>query len=265
MHVPTALLIGALSLSLSAVLQPPRKPKVYFGEVSPEGAASPPPTKELADSYRHMREEAAGRQEVRTAFELATDPRHADILVSIVERRVRVTGLDSRRSIDRRMARDVAAREENVLTASLTVPGSAARVDLDGAKGAEGSPSFKQLACRIVRQTAEWVAANQDTLKARRSAQERQTASDDQQQFLARVVDYVTVYRERYSGIVAEEDYRQSTPASQVRLRSDLLLVKNPEDEGWVSFRDVFEVDGSRVRDREDRLQKPTRAFVASR
>jgi hypothetical protein len=37
-------------------------------------------------------------------------------------------------------------------------------------------------------------------------------------------------------------------------LRSDYLLVRFPETRGWVPFRDVYEVDGHAVRDREDRL-----------
>ena len=39
-------------------------------------------------------------------------------------------------------------------------------------------------------------------------------------------------------------------------MRSDFLLVKQDSPEGWVSFRDVFEVNGAPVRDREDRLKK---------
>jgi hypothetical protein len=40
------------------------------------------------------------------------------------------------------------------------------------------------------------------------------------------------------------------------RLRSDLLLVRPKDDVTWVQFRDVFEVDGRSVRDREERLTK---------
>jgi VWFA-related protein len=86
--------------------------------------------------------------------------------------------------------------------------------------------------------------------------QQPSPGSEELRQILSRLVDYVADYRQRYSGIVAEEHYEQSTPTERVRLRSDLLLVQSPDDEGWVSFRDVFEVDGRRVRDREDRLQK---------
>jgi len=72
----------------------------------------------------------------------------------------------------------------------------------------------------------------------------------------ARLVDYVANYRQDYSAVVAEEDYRQSTPTERVHLRSDFLLVKSPDIEGWVSYRDVFEVDGYPVRDREERVRK---------
>jgi hypothetical protein len=76
------------------------------------------------------------------------------------------------------------------------------------------------------------------------------------QALLSRVVGYVAGYRQQYSGIVADEDYIQRTPTEQVRLRSDFLLVKTEADEGWVSFRDVYDVDGAPVRDRDDRLKK---------
>ena len=70
---------------------------------------------------------------------------------------------------------------------------------------------------------------------------------------------YVTSYLDEASNIVAEEDYRQSGSSGGARatrrLRSDIALIIDDQI-GWVAFRDVFEVDGSRVRDREDRLAK---------
>jgi hypothetical protein len=86
-----------------------------------------------------------------------------------------------------------------------------------------------------------------------------ETPSDDTrelQSLLSRVVSYVAGYRQQYSAIVADEDYTQRTTSAQVRLRSDFLLVRTETDEGWVSFRDVYSVDGARVRDRDDRLKK---------
>jgi hypothetical protein len=60
--------------------------------------------------------------------------------------------------------------------------------------------------------------------------------------------------------VVTEEDYRQvyfqrgRTNPTRTRLRSEFLLVRLGEDAGWTGFRDVFEVNGQRVRDRQDRL-----------
>ena len=65
------------------------------------------------------------------------------------------------------------------------------------------------------------------------------------------------------SGIVAEERYVQDSDKSDRpfithrELKSDLLLVRTEGTaEGYVEFRDVFEVDGDAVRDRTDRLTK---------
>jgi formylglycine-generating enzyme required for sulfatase activity len=83
---------------------------------------------------------------------------------------------------------------------------------------------------------------------------------------------YVSQFIERFSNVVAEERYVQDTmgnqpmmagrglnmlpPASRHReLKSDFLLVKIGESE-WLPFRDVFEVDGTAIRDREGRLAK---------
>ena len=72
--------------------------------------------------------------------------------------------------------------------------------------------------------------------------------------------------------VVAEEQYVQEyldasvegsrgnfQGAPRVRerrtLKSDLLLVKPAITEQWLSFRDVYEVDGRAVRDREDRQE----------
>jgi hypothetical protein len=83
---------------------------------------------------------------------------------------------------------------------------------------------------------------------------------------LARAADYVAAYKQRLSGIVAEEHYRQqvigtSRPGRasnrQFReLRSDLLLVKPGDGESFLQFRDVFEVDSKPIRDRDQRLYK---------
>ena len=73
---------------------------------------------------------------------------------------------------------------------------------------------------------------------------------------MARLVDYVEAYERRYSGLVAEEEFRQSSRGNKVRLRSDYLLVKPEGSPEWLQFRDIFEVNGVAVRDRDDRLRR---------
>jgi hypothetical protein len=75
---------------------------------------------------------------------------------------------------------------------------------------------------------------------------------------------YVTEFRRQLSSIVAEESYVQEvTPLVAGRsrratirreLRSDFLLVWPAGADRYVEFRDVFEVDGKPVRDRQERL-----------
>jgi hypothetical protein len=85
------------------------------------------------------------------------------------------------------------------------------------------------------------------------------------EQVLMRAGAYVTAFEQELSGIVSEERYEQQVrypkgyPASlnmTRRLRSDLLLVKPDGAENWMEFRDVYEVDGAPVRDRDERLIK---------
>jgi hypothetical protein len=90
-----------------------------------------------------------------------------------------------------------------------------------------------------------------------------------------RASQYVTTFVNRFSHVVAEEHYVQDStssvrlpsgavlngPAQHRELVADFLLVKTDDATGWTTFRDVFEVNGSAVRDRGDRL---TKLFVES-
>jgi hypothetical protein len=93
------------------------------------------------------------------------------------------------------------------------------------------------------------------------------------EQLLDRASVFVENLIVKLSRVVAEEQYLQEYLDSSIqgtrgnfqgapqvrerrRLVGDLLLVKPSESEPWYLFRDVFEVDGRPVRDREDRLAK---------
>ena len=83
---------------------------------------------------------------------------------------------------------------------------------------------------------------------------------------LVRATLYVEDLHTRLSGVVMEERYEQratlpaafrrteSAAMQRTTLRSDYLLVRPEGAERHFGFRDVFEANGARVRDREERL-----------
>ena len=86
-------------------------------------------------------------------------------------------------------------------------------------------------------------------------------------QLLDRASAYVCGYVHEFSTVVAEERYvqhsrpmagidAQSAVSQHAELTSDLLFVKPESLESWLTFRDVYAVNGRPVRDREERLAK---------
>jgi hypothetical protein len=75
---------------------------------------------------------------------------------------------------------------------------------------------------------------------------------------MAKTAAYVSQFVDQFSNVVAEETLVQETtiPRRKRTMRSDFLLVRYPGDTAWQAFRDVAEVDGKPVRDKEDRLTK---------
>ena len=84
---------------------------------------------------------------------------------------------------------------------------------------------------------------------------------------------YLGGYLRALSSVVSEEQYEQrlerpsqgagdggrltrTVEVQQRQLTSDVLLVQLPGIRGWYEFRDVYRVDGTTVRDRNDRLMK---------
>ena len=83
---------------------------------------------------------------------------------------------------------------------------------------------------------------------------------------LERSAAYVERFHQQLSKIVSEETYTQTVANTSrlsntllaqptQRLRSDLILIKPSSAQRFVELRDVFEVNGSPVRDREARLE----------
>jgi hypothetical protein len=80
-------------------------------------------------------------------------------------------------------------------------------------------------------------------------------------ELMAKTATYVAQFVDQFSNVVAEETLLQETtiPRRKRAIRSDFLLVRYPGDAQWYAFRDVAEVDGKPVRDKEERL---TRLFL---
>lgn len=80
-------------------------------------------------------------------------------------------------------------------------------------------------------------------------------------ELLSAAAKYLDGYEMQFSAVVSEERYQQTADfmaargARQRILRSDLIVI-NAGQAGWISLRDVYEVDGLPVRDRSDRLMK---------
>jgi hypothetical protein len=81
-------------------------------------------------------------------------------------------------------------------------------------------------------------------------------------QVLDRAADYVSAYAERFASVVSDERSVQRSQSSVFsggnsrEIRSDFLVVRVPSTATWIGFRDVYEVNGVAVRDRQDRLMK---------
>ena len=88
---------------------------------------------------------------------------------------------------------------------------------------------------------------------------------------VSRAARFVDLYATRAAGMVVEESYVQDViqvnrfgyrtntaraGSTHRTLKSDLLFVRPVGSDGWMQFRDVFEVDGRKLRDRGDRLTK---------
>jgi hypothetical protein len=80
---------------------------------------------------------------------------------------------------------------------------------------------------------------------------------------LASAGRYVVRYEASFRDLVADEVYDQSLDSwhsslgpARRRTRADIVFVAIPGPFPWTSFRDVYEVDGKEVRDRDARVEK---------
>jgi hypothetical protein len=92
-------------------------------------------------------------------------------------------------------------------------------------------------------------------------AQAAAQAPPSVKEVMRRVAAYVDAYGERAAVVVATEQYTQQAhvagPVPETRrILADFAIVKIDALRGWQGFRDVVEVDGARLPDRDDRLMR---------
>lgn len=122
--------------------------------------------------------------------------------------------------------------------------------------------------------TAAWSFLGVGLVVALASAQEGSAPAPPLPLVLSRAGTYVETFADTLSGLVAAESYVQDVrPAfnrfgsiprfakpyngpTHRELKSDLLLVRPVGSDGWMQFRDVTEVDGKKLKDRNDRLAR---------
>lgn len=116
--------------------------------------------------------------------------------------------------------------------------------------------------------------AREGAVVAPRAATPADPVAGEAGDLLARASAYVDAFVGRFSNVVLEETLTQThttapstlggrysrvmTPGTTTKrqLRSEFLLVRPPSTVFWLSFRDVVEVDGRVVVDRQDRLEQ---------
>lgn len=159
---------------------------------------------------------------------------------------------------------------------ALPAPDATGRVTFLGrVPSALLAPGRYEIWVRLTQGDAEATEATSFVITPRPRAPASATAAGSQRKLrdarapdvpLATILDraaaYVARYAETFRNVLAEELYRQwlvqaatgqTTPRT---LRSELVFVKVPGSLPWGTFRDVFELDGRTLKDRQGRLEK---------
>jgi molybdate transport system substrate-binding protein len=105
-------------------------------------------------------------------------------------------------------------------------------------------------------------AASEKVRKTGLESSPQRTVQPTLQDVMQRAAVAAASFERAFAAVVADEHFVQRDRSvlgqsrSRRETRSDLLLVLLPGHDGWLPFRDVYEVDGRAVRDRTERLQK---------
>jgi hypothetical protein len=143
--------------------------KMYLGPLpSKEGFI--PANKQFDESYRDIREEYQKDRGFQQALRLVDRPDDADVVLEIVDRGLRDTGIRSGSGTvigGTTVVGSSAPVRQKWLFARLVVPGTDYVIELDGHAGIK-LVNYRQQARNLLRQAVEWVKANRPALaKAR--------------------------------------------------------------------------------------------------
>lgn len=135
------------------------------------------------------------------------------------------------------------------------------RVPLLGSLGIDslGPGTYELIATARQGGAAVEASAEFEIPKTARSAPPAVAPRDDElERVLDRASDYVLEYEQTFANLAAEELYEQSVSGGAQRqtTRAELVFVRLPGDVPWGSLRDVFEVDGRRLREPDGRLER---------
>jgi hypothetical protein len=186
-------------------------------------------------------------------FRLADSPLDADVIVELL----------SRRSIARRVSVNNTRLVTNEMLSAQATEGDAV-AQFRGYSG-YGFAINATPELRVAEQLEQWLAERPRTPKT----PARLAPTSPLNELLARASKYVTEYEEQFSTVIGDERYAQrftqmrsidretatTRPTVDTRtLKSEVSLSWFPDVHGWFGFRDVIDVDGKPLKDRDRRL-----------
>jgi VWFA-related protein len=149
------------------------------------------------------------------------------------------------------------------------------RVEFGAAELAPGPFLFvgrvvDEVAGRQVTFTEPFTVASAPEVPAAAAPSAPAAADPELAALLERAGRYVVEYEGAFHDIAAEEEYSQRAPHGDpnlpdwVRTRADVVFARLAPPFPWASYRDVYEVNGSPVRDRDGRLERAFRESPAT-
>ncbi len=208
---------------------------------------------ETIDTLNALRASLAAR-----GYSSARSAAEATVRVEVVGQRVLSQGLTA-------LPTDARSGSDAVALIRVTVSDGEHIRELRG-RNQGGTDIVKSAADETARLVEQWAGAV-GAVEAPEPIAPPPAVKAEPQEILPRMRAYVAEYEKALAGIVAEESYQQmfsqrtaSYPApprlTRRELKSEIGFAWFPEPGMWFGFRDVLEVDGKAVPDRQARLEQ---------